>query len=175
MSASAPIGLLGATSEWAEKVFERSQIKGDWSGRTFGAKEYHLLGCPPVFGPSLATLMASFPEVVKRVRHWNEELKKARYFSESLQKIEGIHQLGKKPKEHTLIHFESPSFHKVAQHHRRKGFFLYDELKKRKIIGVHPGLSKSFKVNIFNLSWEQVRYVVKAFYEIAEQNGIPIQ
>ena len=174
MSASAPIGLLGATSEWAEKVFERSKIKGDWSGRTFGAKEIHILGCPPVFGPPLATLMASFPKVVERVRHWDEELEKARYFADNLQKIEGINQLGKKPKEHTLIHFESPSFHEVAQHHKRKGFFLYDALKKKKIMGIHPGLSKSFKVNTFGLNFPQVRYVVDTFQEIAEENGITI-
>ena len=174
MSASAPIGLLGATSEWAEKVFERSKIKGDWSGRTFGAKEIHILGCPPVFGPPLATLMASFSKVVERVRHWDEELEKARYFADNLQKIEGINQLGKKPKEHTLIHFESPSFHEVAQHHKRKGFFLYDALKKKKIMGIHPGLSKSFKVNTFGLNFPQVRYVVDTFQEIAEENGITI-
>jgi len=174
MSASAPIGFLGATSEWAERVFERSKIKGDWSGRTFGAKEYHILGCPPVFGPSLATLMASFPKVVERIKHWDEELEKACYFSDNMQKIEGIKQLGKKPKEHTLIHFESPSFHEIAQHHKRKGFFLYDALKKKKIMGVHPGLSKSFKVNVFNLSWEQIKYVVESFQEIAELYGITV-
>jgi Sep-tRNA:Cys-tRNA synthetase len=172
MSASAPIGLLGATSEWAEKVFERSSIKGDWSGRTFGAKEIHILGCPPVFGPPLATLMASFPKVVERVKHWDEEVEKARYFSEGIQKIDGIKQLGNKPKEHTLTHFESPSFHEVAQHHKRKGFFLYDALKKKKIMGIHPGLSKSFKVNTFGLTSPQVEYIVEVFQEIAEQNGI---
>ena len=174
MSASAPIGLLGATSEWAEKVFERSNIKGDWSGRTFGAKEIHILGCPPVFGPPLATLMASFPKVVERVKQWDEEVKKARYFSECIQKIDGIKQLGIRPKEHTLTHFESPSFHEVAQHHKRKGFFLYDALKNRKIIGIHPGLSKSFKVNTFGLTFQQVEYIVDAFQEIAEKNGIII-
>jgi len=174
MSASAPIGLLGATSEWAEKVFERSKIKGNWSGRTFGAKEIHILGCPPVFGPPLATLMASFPKVVERVKHWDTEVEKARYFSESIQKIDGVKQLGIKPKEHTLTHFESPSFHDVAQHHKRKGFFIYDALKKKKIMGIHPGLSKSFKVNTFGLNFSQVKYVVDAFQKIAEENGITV-
>jgi len=118
--------------------------------------------------------MASFPKVVERIKHWDEELEKARYFADNLQKIEGINQLGKKPKEHTLIHFESPSFHEVAQNHKRKGFFLYDALKKKKIMGIHPGLSKSFKVNTFGLNFRQVEYIVNSFQEIAVENGITI-
>jgi Sep-tRNA:Cys-tRNA synthetase len=47
-------------------------------------------------------------------------------------------------------------------------------LKKKKIIGLHPGLSKSFKVNTFGLSFQQVEYIVDVFQEIAEQNGITI-
>ncbi len=175
MAASGPIGVLATRHKWAEKVFAKSKIQGDWSGRKFSNKEFHFLGCSPCHGAPLATLMASFPAVVERVKHWDEEVKKARYFVAEMEKIEGIKALGKQPKEHTLIQFESESFHRIAQQYTKKGYFLYNELKKRKITGLHMGMTKHFKVNIYGLSWEQVRYVASAFQDIAREHNLTIK
>lgn len=174
-AATAPIGILATTYEWTNKLFDKSTLRGDWSGRGFTKKEVALFGCSPVFGAPVATLMASFPAVVERVKHWDEEVKKARYFVNEIEKIEGFHQMGVKPKQHTLMNIESLPFHEVAEKHKRKGYFLYHELKKRRIVGLHPGMSKNFKINTYGLKWEQIKYVASAFKDIAKQNGIKVE
>ena len=172
-AASAPTGILAMTEEMARHILKPSEIKGDLTGRNFPVKELGLLGCT-VMGAPLATLIASFPDVVERVKRWSEELEKARHFASEMEKIEGTRLLGVKPKMHTLMHFESMGFYKVSQSHKRRGFFLYDELKKRKIYGIQPGLTKHFKLNTYGLSWDQVRYVASAFKEIAEKYGLEV-
>lgn len=175
MAASGPIGVLATREKWVETVFKRSEVQGDWSGRKFGSKEFLFLGCSPCHGAPLATLMASFPSVVERVEHWEEEVKKARYFVEELEKIEGIKALGKQPKNHTLIQFESDGFHQIAQQYKQKGYFLYNELKKRGIVGLHIGMTKHFKINVFGLTWDQVKYVATAFQEIAKEHKLKVR
>jgi Sep-tRNA:Cys-tRNA synthetase len=133
------------------------------------------LGCSPCHGAPLATLIASFPTVVERVEHWDEEVKKARYFVKEMEKIEGMKALGKQPKEHTLIQFESESFHAAAQQYTKKGYFLYNKLKKRGIIGLHIGMTKHFTLNLFGLTWDQINYVADTFQEIARAEGINVK
>jgi Sep-tRNA:Cys-tRNA synthetase len=174
-AASASIGILATTYEWKGKLFDKSTLSGDWSGRRFTKKEIALFGCPPVFGAPVATLMASFPAVVERIKHWDEEVKKAQYFVRELEKIEGFRQMGVKPKRHTLMNFESLPLHEIAEKDKRRGYFLYHELKKRRIVGLHPGMSKSFKINTYGLKWEQVEYVANAFKDIARVNGIKVE
>ena len=173
-AASAPTGILATTDEYADVVFRTSKVKGDVSGRMFKVKEVELLGCT-VMGAPIITMMASFPRVVERVKHWDEEVKKARYLIDQLRRIDGIKLLGQDPHNHTLFHIESLSFFEVSKKHKRKGFFLYEELKKRKIIGIQPGLTKHFKINCYGLTWEQIEYVANAFIEIAEKNGIEVR
>lgn len=172
-AASAPIGILALREEYSEKVLARSKIVGETSGRKFPIKEVALIGCA-VGGVPLFTLMASFPSVVERVRNWDEEVKKARFAVRELERIEGTRQLGAKPKEHTLIHLENDGFYKISQKHRRKGWFLHNELKKRSVVGVQPGLTKHFEINTYGLTWDQIRYAVSAFQEIAEKYKLEI-
>lgn len=172
-AASAPTGILAVREELADRVLARSGISGDWSGRRFGTKEYALLGCT-VMGAPLMTLMASFPEVVRRVERWGEEVENARYLVNELERIEGTRQLGVKPKEHTLIHIESDGFFRASQEHSRRGYFLYEELKKRGIVGLQPGLTKHFKLNTYGLGRENVERVARAFHEIAEDVGLSV-
>ncbi|MEM1658851.1 MAG: O-phospho-L-seryl-tRNA:Cys-tRNA synthase [Candidatus Jordarchaeales archaeon] len=169
----APSGLIAAKEEYAKQIFRRSTVKGEWSGRTFPNKEVELLGCT-LPGCVAIGVMAAFPYVVERVKHWDEEVKKARYFSSQLTRIEGVIQLGQTPHNHDLLHFESSSFFEIAKNHPRKGFFLYDELKSRGIVGVQPGLSKSWKLSTYGQSWENVKRAAQAFLEIAEKYGIPV-
>ncbi|PKP58618.1 MAG: O-phospho-L-seryl-tRNA:Cys-tRNA synthase, partial [Candidatus Altiarchaeales archaeon HGW-Altiarchaeales-2] len=115
------------------------------------------------------TLMASFPHVYERVKHYDEEVKKARYFSEKMGNL-GINQLGEKPHEHDLMFFESQKLFEISQKHKRGRFFLYDELKKRGIIGIKPGLTKNFKLSTYLLSEEEIKKIVDAFGEIVNLN-----
>jgi Sep-tRNA:Cys-tRNA synthetase len=173
-AASAPTGILAVRKELADKVFARSKIQGDWSKRKFGLKEYALLGCT-VMGAPLISLIASFPHVVERVEHWDKEVENARYLIKQLERMEGTRQIGIKPKQHTLTHIESDGFYKASEKHKRKGFFLYDELKERGIVGIQPGLTKHFKLNTYGLSREKVEKVAKAFLEIAEEQGLKVE
>jgi len=173
-AASAPTGILAAKSYIADKIFARSKIIGDWSKREFSAKECALLGCT-VMGAPLITLMASFPHVVERVEQWQEEVEKARYLVEQLEQIEGTRQLGIKPKEHTLVHVESDGFYKVSKRHKRRGFFLYEELRERGIVGIQPGLTRHFKLNTYGLSLGEVKRAASAFKEIAEKHGLKVE
>ncbi|MFQ6119970.1 MAG: O-phospho-L-seryl-tRNA:Cys-tRNA synthase [Methanosarcinales archaeon] len=174
-AATAPIGILATTYEWSDKVFNKSTIRGDWSGRGFTKKEIALFGCSPVFGLPVVTLMASFPTVVERVKHWDEEVKKAQYLADELEKITGFHQMGQKPRMHTLMNIEAQPLHEIAMKNKRKGYFLYHELKKRKVIGLHPGMTKNFKINSYGLNWDQVKYVASSFKDIAKSYGLEVE
>jgi Sep-tRNA:Cys-tRNA synthetase len=158
MAASAPCGILAFSEEFADKITKTSQ--------RFPVKEIEMLGCTSR-GLPIVTLMASFPHVVERVKKWDEELKKTRYVVDELEKI-GFKQLGIKPKEHDLIKFETPVLDEIAKKDKRKGFFFYDELKKRGIGGIRAGVTKEIKMSVYGLEWEQVEYVVNAIKDIVE-------
>ena len=173
-ASSGPIGILATTYEFSGKVLRTSTIKGPWSGRSFTKKDVYLYGCPPVFGAPVMTLMASFPHVFERVKHWDEEVEKIRWFVGELERIKDFHQLGERPRNHTLVSFETPSFHRISKDHPRKGFFLYEELKKRKISGIQAGMTKMIKLNTYGLTKGQLQQVIKAFHEIAEKYGVEV-
>lgn len=169
MAAPAPTGVLATTVEFADVVFATTKTKGDVTGRQFGIKETQLLGCT-VMGAPLVALMASFPKVRERVQHWDEELEKSRFFTDELLKIEGTKISSEMPRKHTLTKVDTrDSFDRVAKTHKRKGYFFYDELTKRKITGIFPGSTREFKMNTYGLSWDQVKYLADAFTEIAEK------
>jgi Sep-tRNA:Cys-tRNA synthetase len=172
-AACAPTGILAMQKSLEEKLLARGKVEGDITKRKFIQKELGLLGCT-VAGAPLVTLMASFPEVVARVDRWGEELEKVRFLVSELEKIEGLTQVGMRPKQHTLTHVETEGFYKVSQNHKRKGFFLYDELRERKIVGIQAGLSRHFKFNTYGLTWDQIRYVRDSFFEIAKKYGLKV-
>mgnify|MGYP000427397059 CR=1 FL=1 len=165
-ASSGPVGILALSSELAEDVLVHS--------KRFPHKELFLLGCP-VLGAALATLMASFPSVVERVKRWPDEVKKARWLVSELERIEGVRQLGVRPKEHTLICLETPGFHEIAKKHKRRGFFLYEELKRKGIVGIQPGLTRRIELSTYGLSWQEVERVARAFQEIAEKYGLEVR
>ncbi|MDF2956050.1 MAG: Archaeal Cys-tRNA synthase, partial [Candidatus Alkanophagales archaeon MCA70_species_2] len=138
-------------------------------------KETHLLGCT-VMGAPLVAMMAAFPHVKERVEKWDAEVRKSNFFVSELLKIEGTEVLSEMPRRHTLTKVSTVnSFDKVARTHKRRGFFLHDELRKRKIVGIFPGATKEFKLNVYGLTWEQVKYVAEAFKEVAERYGLSVK
>jgi Sep-tRNA:Cys-tRNA synthetase len=160
MAASGPIGVLGLKDEWADTVLKLS--------KRHAVKEIEMLGCTSRGAP-VATLMASLPYVIERVGRWDEEVQKTRDFVEKMERIGGIKQIGVKPKEHDLVRFETPVFDEIAEKHPRRGFFLYEELKKRKIVGIKRGQTKWFKCSAYGFTQEQTDYIAHSFAEIVER------
>jgi Sep-tRNA:Cys-tRNA synthetase len=174
MAASGPIGILGFKKEFYEDIMVNSQIEGNITAKSFPNKICTVMGCPPVYGAPLITLMASFPSVVKRteIANFNEESKKANYIIENIKNIEGITILGKLPKIHPLTNLRTDAFARIAETHSRRGFFLREEFKDRGIIGLLPGISKEMKFNTYGLTWKQIKYFTNAFLEIAQKYNL---
>jgi len=171
MAASGPIGLLGFKKKYAGSVMDASKIRGDLTSKSFPNKICSVLGCPPVYGAPLITLMASFASVVKRTQkeQIQEESEKINYLIDNIKNIKGIEVLGKLPKIHPLTSIRTEIFEKIAKNHPRKGFFLRDEFKERGIIGMAPGISKEMKISTYGLTWKQVKYLTDAFLDIVKK------
>jgi Sep-tRNA:Cys-tRNA synthetase len=119
--------------------------------------------------------MASFPTVKERVKNWEEELKKSNYLIDGLLAIEGNKVVSEYPRKHTLSKVDtSKSFDLVAQEHKRRGFFLSDELSSRGIVGEFAGATRVWKLNTYGLSWEKVRYGVDIFQEITDKYKLQV-
>lgn len=174
MSASGPIGILGFKDKYHDDVMVHSKIEGNLTNKSFSNKICTFMGCPPVYGAPLITLMASFPTIVQRTQQdfVEEESEKANFVIEKIQKVQDLKVLGKIPKIHPLTNVETPCFKKVAEDHKRRGFFLRDEFKERGIIGLLPGISQEIKFNTFGLSWSQVKHFANSFLEIAEKYNL---
>ena len=174
MAAPAPSGLLATTNEHAERVFRMTQAKGDVTGRSFGMKEIEMMGCT-LMGVTVVGMMASFPHVKERVKHWETEVTHSQAVVDALLSIEGTKVLSDYPRQHTLTRIDtSESFDKVAQQHKKRGFFLSSALKKRGITGVLPGSTRVWKFTTFGLPEKQIRYVGEAIIEVARENGLNI-
>lgn len=150
-------GILALKNEWKDKILKPS--------KHYDVKPLELLGCT-TRGTSTLTLMAAFPHVKERVKYWSSEVEKARWFSAKMEAIPDIKQLGEKPHNHDLLHFETPILHKIAQKHRRRGYYLYEQLRKRKIVGIKPGKTKSFDLSTYQLTKEQLSYVLDNFKDV---------
>ncbi len=171
----APSGILGANGKWAEKVFRTTEAEGDVTGRTFGVKEVEMLGCT-LMGSNTLAMMASLPKVKERVKNWDEELEKANYLVEEFLKIEGNKVKSEMPRKHTIVKVDTrESYDKIAKDHDRRGYFFYDELKERGIIGVFPGATRSWKMNSYGLTWGQVEYLAEAFKDIAKKYDLKVE
>jgi len=170
----APSGILATTEEWMDKVFRTTQMVGDLTKRRFGIKEVEMMGCT-LMGANLIAMMASFPAVRERVKHWGEEVKKINYFAEEFLKIEGNKILSEMPRKHTLTKVDTTgSFDKIARTHKRRGFFFSDELKERRIVGEFAGATRAWKLNTYGLTWDQTKYLTQTLQDIAKKYGISV-
>jgi Sep-tRNA:Cys-tRNA synthetase len=169
MASIAPLGYLVTTYEWSKRVFAVSRAAPDWTGRGFGKKIPGLFGCS-VGGLPLASSIMSFPMVKERVKEWPYWEKKINDFIDRLEEIDDLMLLGERPHRHHLLHFETPVFWEISKHHKRRGFFLAEEMFKRGIVGLHKGLSKHVKLSIYGLGDQEIEKVVAAFEEIAAMN-----
>lgn len=174
MASVAPSGVLALTDEWVSSTLRTTAMVGDLTKRKFGIKEVEMLGCT-LMGGTLLSMMASFPAVRERTRHWDEEVAKSNFFIDRFKKISGSKVLSEYPRKHTLSKVDTTgSFDTVAKTHKRRGFYLSDELSARGIAGEFAGATRTWKLNTYGLSWKRVRYLADAFTEIAEKYEIPI-
>jgi Sep-tRNA:Cys-tRNA synthetase len=173
MASVAPSGMLAMTGEWVPSALRTTSMTGDLTKRRFGIKEVEMLGCT-LMGGTLLSMMASFPSVKERTLHWDEEVKKSNYFIDHLKKIAGSSVLSEYPRKHTLTKVDTTgSFDTVARTHKRRGFYLSDELSSRGIAGEFAGATRTWKLNTYGLSWKKVRYLSDAFAGIAEKYDLP--
>lgn len=163
MAASGPVGVLGVRGEEAAAQLFRKSVHNK-------VKETELLGCTSRGAP-IMTLMASFPEVVRRTQpeNWEKEVELAQYFIKRLEDTGQFNLFGQKPHRHDLMFFEAPGFFKISEKAKRGRYFLYDELKEKKIHGIKPGLTKNFKMSTFGLGKEKLNYIADSFEEILKK------
>jgi Sep-tRNA:Cys-tRNA synthetase len=167
MASTGPLGFLVTNYEWSKKAFATSKSKADWTGRAFGKKIPNVFGCSIGSLPLISAMM-SFPYVKERVKKWDDEMKKTEKFVDTMENIGDIMLLGERPHRHHLLHFETPRFWEISKNHKRKGFFLAEEIIKRGIVGIQKGLSKHIKMSVYGLSDEEIKKVEDAFEEISK-------
>jgi len=171
MASPAPSGVLATTSEHAKDLFRTTQAKGDVTGRAFGVKEVELLGCT-LMGATIMGMMASFPHVRERVSRWQEELANGRMVIDALRSIEGTKVLSEYPRKHTLTRVDTrDSFDRVAQTHKKRGYFFTSALGERGIGGVIPGATRVWKFNTYGLTKRQCEYLASAFRDRERDSG----
>jgi Sep-tRNA:Cys-tRNA synthetase len=169
MSSFAPIGYLVTNFVWKKEVFAMSKDRPDWSGRVFGKKIPNIFGCS-IGGLPLISSMFSFPYVRERVVKWDEEKEKINNFITEMENMGGdIMLLGQRPHEHHLLSFETPIFDEIAESHRKSGFFLADDLKKRRIVGIHKGKTKNIKLSVYAMTDDERGQILQAFSDIIRQ------
>jgi Sep-tRNA:Cys-tRNA synthetase len=174
MAAPAPSGVLAATKERAAEVFRTTAIEGDVTKRKFGIKEPEMMGCT-LMGATLVGMMASFPHVKERVKHFGRELENNRIVLEALLSVSGTKILSEYPRNHTLTRVDTiASFDKVAETHKKRGFYFSGALEAQGIVGVIPGATKVWKFNTYGATTKQASYLAKAFIAIARDNGLPL-
>ncbi len=159
MASAGPSGVLGMKAKWRDIVLRPSVRHKN--------KEVECLGCT-IRGVTLATLMASFPEVSERVNHWDEQVSKAQWFSAAMEEL-GFVQLGEKPHRHDLIRFECTKLYEISQRVRERGYYLYKAFEERGIWGIKPGQTKNLELSTYAATREQLEKVIAAFSEILAQ------
>jgi len=174
MAAPAPSGVLAATQERAAEVFRTTAIEGDVTKRTFGIKEPEMMGCT-LMGATLVGMMASFPQVKERVKHFDRELENNRMVLEALLSVSGTKILSEYPRNHTLTRVDTvASFDKVAESHKKRGFYFSGALEEKGIVGVIPGATKVWKFNTYGTTTKQAAFLADAFVTIATENGLTL-
>ncbi|WAC05806.1 MAG: O-phospho-L-seryl-tRNA:Cys-tRNA synthase [Methanoregula sp.] len=174
MAAPAPSGVLACTAERAKEVFRTTMIAGDVTGRKFGIKEPEMMGCT-LMGVTLVGMMASFPHVKERVKHFGRELENAAVVIDALRSIEGTRVLSEYPRKHALTRVDTTaSFDTVAQTHKKRGFFFSGALSERGVTGIIPGATRVWKYNTYGMTQRQAQYVAAVFIGIAQENGLKV-
>jgi len=144
------------TAERAKEVFRTTQIEGDVTKRRFGVKEPEMMGCT-LMGATLVGMMASFPHVKERVKHFDKELENNRVVMEALLSITGTKILSEYPRKHTLTRVDTlGSFDTIAGGTTRKRDSTFSSaLNDKGIFGIIPGATRVWKFNTYGITAKQ--------------------
>ena len=133
-----------------------------------------MTGCT-LMGVTLVGMMASFPHVKERVKHFDKELENHRIVTEALLSVEGTKILSEYPRKHTMTRVDTiGSFDKVAETHKKRGFYFSSALEEKGVTGLIPGGTKVWKFNSYGTTRKQAEYLAHACVEIARENGLPV-
>ena len=145
MAAPAPSGVLAATAERAKDVFRTTSIEGDVTKRRFGIKEPEMMGCT-LMGATLVGMMASFPHVRERVKHFDRELENNRVVTEALLTIEGTKILS----EPAEAHADPCRYHRIVRQGSRipqeEGILFLLRAEREGDLRHHPGRDPGLEV-----------------------------
>lgn len=162
MAACGPIGVLGISEEYEPILLKKSKYSK--------IKEVELIGCT-ARSASIMTLIASFQRILERTKkeNWEKEIFKSKKFIKSLEDTNQFQLLGENPHNHDVMFFESNGFYNCSLKSKDGRYFLYNELKQRKIHGIKPGLTKNFRMSTYGLSNENTKYICDTFKEILQK------
>jgi Cys-tRNA synthase (O-phospho-L-seryl-tRNA:Cys-tRNA synthase) len=103
------------------------------------------------------------------------EVRKSNYLLEQFLCVRDSKVLSEWPRRHTLTKVDTTgSFDVIAKTHKRRGFFFSDELKERGVIGEFAGATRTWKLNTYGLTWDQIKYTSDTFLDIASKYGLDI-
>ena len=112
----------------------------------------------------------------ERVKHFDRELENHRVVMEALLSIEGTKCLSEYPRKHTMTRVDTTaSFDRVAESHKKRGYYLSSALEEKGVAGIIPGATKAWKFNMYGTTAKQARHLAGAFVEIARENGIAVK
>ena len=132
------------------------------------------MGCT-LMGVTLVGMMASFPHVKERVKHFDRELKNHKLVTDALLSVEGTKILSEYPRKHTMTRVDTTgSFDKVAETHKKRGFYFTSALEERGITGLIPGATKVWKFNSYGTTQKQAGHLSAAIVAIAREHGLTV-
>jgi Sep-tRNA:Cys-tRNA synthetase len=95
---------------------------------------------------------------------------------DALLSIEGTACLSEYPRKHTMTRINTiESFDKVAETHKKRGYYLSSALEERGITGLIPGATKVWKFNTYGTTTKQAEHLARSFVEIAKENGLSVK
>ena len=137
-------------------------------------QEPEMMGCT-LMGVTLVGLMASFPHVKERVKHFDRELENHKIVTDALLSVEGTKILSEYPRKHTMTRINTiDSFDRIAETHKKRGFYFSSALEERGVTGIIPGATKVWKFNTYGMTRKQAQHLAGAFVEIARENGLKV-
>ena len=156
------------------KVFRTTQMVGDVTKRKFGIKEVDNIGRTlSGWHPDLNDCF--FPTGKSQDRELGRGGQEVQLLLRTVPADPGKQGLERAAQE---AHFEQSGHNRklrtVAKTHKRRGFFFSDELNDYGIIGEFAGATRTWKLNTYGLSWDQIKYTAESFIDIAEKYGLKI-
>ena len=107
---------------------------------------------------------------------FERELENNRIVVDGLLSVEGTKILSEMPRKHTLTRADTiGSFDKIAESHKKRGYYFSNALEEKGVTGVIPGATKIWKFNTYGMTKNQAVYLAEVFADIARENSLPMR